>query len=444
MSVPSVAAATVRLDSLIDTSGPVIEKQTMNSGSLNSGTLYRSALMSNGGDVEEAKNTLYQGGNFDTTMILTYDSQGRGHMVASELLGYRTHSLLSNETDPLCVFGPPYAITIDTGAPTAYASGTVSSSLATGDAIAYQSVGHARQEDLSFQLSASPPDGEETTNARVLTSSSFAVDSMADMKRVQEDLVIVGSLEGVSQSYQMGDEYHTDQDLSSEGAVIEHVTVYDVSISEDAALPVVNQLTYTAEAVVGAGPFHELRMLNLEEGVDTTRLVTYDRGETSGGIIVMELIRAERDATPGGGDGTVPGCIFTDLSFIENITGTQGHAEAYTSSQIIGVDNLLSEVMTRVVFGSAEKGIDFHYESHIEAPVDLRSEFEFSMRDLDGDRLYEDLNNNGRLDYADIGILFENMAWLVEDERGLLFDFNHNGKLDYADIVVMFEMILNK
>jgi len=55
--------------------------------------------------------------------------------------------------------------------------------------------------------------------------------------------------------------------------------------------------------------------------------------------------------------------------------------------------------------------------------------------------VYEDLNNNGRLDYADIVVLFENMAWLIEDERGLLLDFNHNGKLDYADIVVMFEMV---
>jgi PKD repeat protein len=365
-------------------------------------------------------------------------------MVASELIGYRTHSFVSNETDPLCVFGPPYAIAVDTRAPTAYASGTASSSIATGDAIAYQSAGHARQKDLSFQLSVSALDGEKTTNARVSTSSSFAVNSMADMKRVQEDLVVVGYLEELSKSYQMGDEYHTAQDLSSEGAVIEHVTVYGASISENPALPVANQLTYTAGAIVGAGPFHELRMLDLDEGIDTTRLVAYDRGETSGGIIIMELIRAERDEMPGGGDGTGSGCIFNDLSFIETVTETQGHAEAYTSSRIIGVDNLLSEVMTRVVFGSAEKGIDFHFESHIEAPADLRSEFELSMRDLDEDGLYEDLNNNGRLDYADISILFENMAWLVEDERGLLFDFNHNGKLDYADIVVLFEMIQNQ
>ena len=185
-------------------------------------------------------------------------------------------------------------------------------------------------------------------------------------------------------------------------------------------------------------------MLDLDEGIDTIRLVTYERGETSGGIIIMELIRAERDETPVGGDGIGSGCIFSDLSFIEGAIGTKGHAEAYTSSQIIGVDNFLSETMTRVVFGSAEKGIDFHFDSYIEAPVDLRSELEFSMCDHDEDGLCEDLNNNGRLDYADIVILFENMAQFVEDERGLLFDFNHNGKLDYADLVILFEMIQNR
>ncbi|MDR2855951.1 MAG: hypothetical protein LBV40_07385 [Methanomicrobiales archaeon] len=441
--MPSVSAVTVRIDSVIDTVGPVIEKQILNSGNSNNGVLYRADQMSNGGDLEEVKSTLYQGGNFDTTTILTYDSQGRGHMMASELIGYRSQSLISNETNPFCVFGPPYAITADTTAPVAYARGTVSSSIATGDAITYHSEGHVRPDDLSFELAVSPPDGEETTNARVSTSSSFAVDSMTDMTRVHENLVIVGNLGELRQSYQMGDGYHTYQELSSQGAVIEQVTVYDVS-SENAALPVLNQLTYTAGAMVGAGSFHEIRRLDLDEGIDTTRLVTYDQGEASGGIIIMELIRAERDSVSEGGGGTGSGCIFSNMGSVEGGTGTQGHAETYTSSQILSVDSLLSEIMTRVVFGSGDKGIDFHFDSYIETPADLRPTFELPMRDLDGDGLYEDLNNNGRLDYADIVVLFENMAWLVEDERGLLLDFNRNGKLDYADIVILFEMILGR
>ena len=443
MSMPHVSAATVRIDSVIDTIGPVIEKQTLNSGSSSDGTLYRSSLMSNGGDLEEVKTTLYQGGNFDTTTMLTYDSQGNGHMVASELIGYRTYSFVSNETSPVCVFGAPYAITDDTGVPVAYARGTVSSSIATGDAITYQSVGHARPEDLSYQLSVSPLEGEESTNARVSTSSSFAVDSMSDMTRVHEDLRVVGDLGGLEQSYQMGDGYHADQELTSEGAVIERVTVYDISISGEAGMPVVNQLTYTAGAVVGAGSFHEIRTLDLDEGIDTTRVVAYDRGGTSGGVIIMEMIRAERDVIPGGRGGSEFGCIFSDLNLLENVTGIRGDAEAYTSSRIIGIDNFLSEVMTRVVFGSAEKGISFHFESHIESPVDLRSYLELPMCDPSGGGLHGDLNNNGRLDFADIVILFENMAWLVEDECGLLFDFNQNEKLDYADLVILFEMILN-
>jgi len=415
----------------------------MNSDSLSGGTLHRSSLMSNGGDLEEVKTIEYQGGNFDTATIFTYDSQGQGHMVATEAIGYRTQSFLSNEKGPLCIFGAPYALTVDSDVPVAYARGLASSSSATGDAIAYESVGHARPGDLSYLLSVSPLAGEETTNARVSTSSSFAVNSMTNMTNIHENLLVVGDLLELERTYQMGDEYHTEQALSSEGAVIERVTVHDATISENAGLPVVNRLTYTAGAIVGAGAFHEIRMLDFEEGIDTMRLVTYDQEGKPGGVIVMELIRAEQDLIPGVAGGTGSGCIFSDLSVLENVTGTQGHAEAYTSSRIIGIDNFLSEVMTRVVFGSAEKGIDFHFDSHIEAPIDLRSAFEFTMHDIDGDGLYEDLNNNGRLDYADIVTLFENMAWLVEDARGLAFDFNRNGKLDYADLVILFEMILS-
>ena len=444
MGMPSVSAATVRIDSIIDTTGPVIEKQLGMSGSESSGTLYRSSLMSNGGDIEEVKRTAYQGGNLDTTTILTYDSQGRGHMVASELIGFRSQSFASNETDALCVFGAPYAISVDAeNVPTSYTRGVVSNSVSTGDALRYLSSGRANSGDLSYQMSVSPPDGENTTDARVSTSASFAVDSRTDMTRVNEDLVIMGHLGQLRQSYDMGAEYRTDQEFSVDGSVIERVTVQDISVTEDASAPVLTQIIYTAAATVGAGSFHEVRMLELDEGIETTRVIAYDKEETSGGIIVMELIRAERDTIPGGGDGDGSGtrCVFSNLDLNEDIAGSGGHSEAYMGSRIVSVDTLLAETFTRVEFGSGEKGIDFHYDSHIEAPVDLRSSFEINAHDIDGDGLYEDLNANGRLDFADIIVLFDNMSWLIEDERGLFFDYNQNGNLDYADLIVLFDQI---
>jgi PKD repeat protein len=56
--------------------------------------------------------------------------------------------------------------------------------------------------------------------------------------------------------------------------------------------------------------------------------------------------------------------------------------------------------------------------------------------DLDG--LYEDLNGNGRIDFADLQMYFRNMDWIRENEPVALFDYNNNGRIDFADIQLLF------
>ena len=59
--------------------------------------------------------------------------------------------------------------------------------------------------------------------------------------------------------------------------------------------------------------------------------------------------------------------------------------------------------------------------------------------DLNGDGLYEDINGNGRKDYNDIVVLFNNILWVPINEPIEYFDFNKNGRIDYNDIVVLFD-----
>ncbi len=61
--------------------------------------------------------------------------------------------------------------------------------------------------------------------------------------------------------------------------------------------------------------------------------------------------------------------------------------------------------------------------------------------DPDGDGLYEDLNGNGRLDFADVVAYFDNMEWIAENEPVECFDYNGNGRIDFNDIVVLFEEV---
>jgi len=61
--------------------------------------------------------------------------------------------------------------------------------------------------------------------------------------------------------------------------------------------------------------------------------------------------------------------------------------------------------------------------------------------DPDGDCIYEDLNANGRLDFADVVLYFNQMTWIAANEPIAAFDLNGNGRIDFADIVALFNEI---
>jgi PKD repeat protein len=59
-------------------------------------------------------------------------------------------------------------------------------------------------------------------------------------------------------------------------------------------------------------------------------------------------------------------------------------------------------------------------------------------RDLDGDGRYEDVNGNGRRDFADVVLYFNQMTWIAANEPVAAFDFNANGRCDFADVTALF------
>jgi PKD repeat protein len=61
--------------------------------------------------------------------------------------------------------------------------------------------------------------------------------------------------------------------------------------------------------------------------------------------------------------------------------------------------------------------------------------------DLDGDGTYEDLNGNGRVDFADIILYFRNMEWIRENQPLCCFDYNANGSIDFADLILLFREV---
>ena len=57
--------------------------------------------------------------------------------------------------------------------------------------------------------------------------------------------------------------------------------------------------------------------------------------------------------------------------------------------------------------------------------------------DPDADGKYEDVNGNGRKDYADVVLFFEEMSWIHEN-GAWWFEFNDNGRIDFADVVWLY------
>lgn len=62
-------------------------------------------------------------------------------------------------------------------------------------------------------------------------------------------------------------------------------------------------------------------------------------------------------------------------------------------------------------------------------------------RDLDGDGWYEDVNGNGRPDFADVTLYFDQMAWIAAREPIASFDYNGNGRIGFEDLVMLFHTL---
>ena len=58
--------------------------------------------------------------------------------------------------------------------------------------------------------------------------------------------------------------------------------------------------------------------------------------------------------------------------------------------------------------------------------------------DGNGDGVCEDVNGNGRKDFADVVLFFNQMSWIAASEPVAAFDDNANGRIDFADVVWLF------
>jgi len=105
--------------------------------------------------------------------------------------------------------------------------------------------------------------------------------------------------------------------------------------------------------------------------------------------------------------------------------------DAVGSSQVLVTVNAMDDDDGTVIVPSVTPGL-------IRVLVPIQPINGVMPTDPDGDGLYDDLNGNGRLDFNDVVIFFNNMEYIAGNEPVQYFDFNGNGRIDFDDIVEMF------
>ncbi len=64
-----------------------------------------------------------------------------------------------------------------------------------------------------------------------------------------------------------------------------------------------------------------------------------------------------------------------------------------------------------------------------------------SPQDIDRDGRYEDVNGNGRVDFSDVVLLFNNLDAVSASYPASVFDFNLNKRIDYSDVTALYQSL---
>ncbi|RPI40335.1 MAG: PKD domain-containing protein [Methanoregulaceae archaeon] len=140
-----------------------------------------------------------------------------------------------------------------------------------------------------------------------------------------------------------------------------------------------------------------------------------------------------------------PGLNVINTSFLMNptlpgVNGGSGQNVWDITAFNIGEQNITA-VYKRPGIPLTGNELAFRLNITVSLPIIPLPGYSVMPTDPDSDGLYEDLNGNGRLDFADSVLYFNQMTWISANEPIAAFDLNRNGRIDFADIVVLFNEI---
>jgi len=197
------------------------------------------------------------------------------------------------------------------------------------------------------------------------------------------------------------------------------------------------------DLLVSYGLFRSGKYFSLVDTSTSNNEVRFYAGtpESSGGAIVMsalfETLTLSRPATSsqrGSYRSTTSTFSKTISDDLPIVIGTWAAANTATYS--------FDYALVRAYSATPPAATTFSGEQETAAPpVTAFPGITALPRDLTGNGLYTDINGNNRLDYNDLTIFFQHLAWAKTAQPIACFDFNGNGWLDYNDVITLFTTI---
>ena len=134
-----------------------------------------------------------------------------------------------------------------------------------------------------------------------------------------------------------------------------------------------------------------------------------------------------------------------DLKFVWR-DASGWHCERVDSEGEVGMWTSLaldSSGMPRIAYFNYSNG-DLRYARGVSKPTVIRVPGASGPpTDPDNDGTYDDLNGNGRRDFVDVILFFNQMAWIEANQPKTAFDYNNNSRIDFADVIWLFNTLGN-
>jgi beta propeller repeat protein len=130
--------------------------------------------------------------------------------------------------------------------------------------------------------------------------------------------------------------------------------------------------------------------------------------------------------------------IYVDSALMATVTTPQTGSSSTFGDVSTTIPLATDDYEVKLVFRGGSQNLDYFTVTPGSLPLVAVPGGGALPTDTNGDGKYDDVNGNGRRDFADVVLYFNQMTWIAANEPLSAFDCNGNSRIDFADVVWLF------